>query len=92
MRWILVPLALGCGLLPALVASAIDYIHFESGPVRALAASPDGTQLFATNISDSRLEIFDIGPSGLVHRTSVPVGLEPVAVAARTNSERAARP
>ena len=62
MRWILGPLALGCGLLPALVASAIDYIHFESGPVRALAASPDGTQLFATNISDSRLEIFDIGP------------------------------
>ena len=86
MRRILGPIVLVCSLLPAL-ASGIDYIHFESGPVRALAASPDGSQLFATNISDSRLEIFDIGVSGPVHWTSVPVGLEPVAVAARTNSE-----
>lgn len=64
------------------------YTLFESGPVRPLALSPDGSKLFATNIPDSRLEIFSIGANGtLTHLESVPVGLEPVAVAARTNTE-----
>jgi DNA-binding beta-propeller fold protein YncE len=63
------------------------YTLFESGPVRPLALSPDGSVLFAVNIPDGQLEIFDISQSGLTHRDSVPVGLEPVAVAARTNDE-----
>src|SRR5262249_28133223 len=33
------------------------------------------------------LEIFRIGEHGLVHTASIPVGLEPVAVAARSNRE-----
>lgn len=74
-------------LLPV-EAHAGPYTLFESGPVRPLAKSPDGTKLFATNIPDSRLEVFAIQADGsLVHLDSVPVGLEPVAVAARTNSE-----
>ena len=64
------------------------YTLFESGPVRPLAKSPDGTKLFAANIPDSRLEVFSIGANGsLTHLESIPVGLEPVAVAARTNTE-----
>ena len=63
------------------------FVTFESGPVRPLAKSPDGTKLFAANIPDGRLEIFDIGPLGLTHSGSVPVGLEPVAVAPRSNTE-----
>lgn len=62
------------------------YTLFESGQVRPLALSPDRTQLFAVNTPDGRLEVFDI-EHGLSHRASIPVGLEPVAVAARTNSE-----
>jgi len=70
------------------VSWAGPYTLFESGPVRPLAKSPDGTKLFAANIPDSRLEIFAIQPNGsLAHLDSVPVGLEPVAVAARTNTE-----
>jgi YVTN family beta-propeller protein len=70
---------------PAWAAS--PFALFESGQVRPLALSPDGTRLFATNTPDNRLEIFDVGVGTLTHVASVPVGLEPVAVAARTNTE-----
>ena len=63
------------------------YTLFESGQVRPLALSPDRSQLFAVNTPDGRLEVFDVRPHGLSHRVSIPVGIEPVAVAARTNSE-----
>jgi DNA-binding beta-propeller fold protein YncE len=64
------------------------FVTFESGQVRPLALSPDQLRLFAVNTPDNRLEIFDVTPGGdLVHAASVPVGLEPVAVAARTNTE-----
>src|SRR5207253_6675122 len=63
------------------------FVTFESGQVRPLAMSPDGTRLFVCNTPDNRLEIFDVGAGGLTHVISVPVGLEPVAVAARTNTE-----
>ena len=58
------------------------YTVFESGPVRPLALSPSGKTLFACNIPDGRLEVFRVGHGSLVHRGSIPVGLEPVAVAA----------
>jgi DNA-binding beta-propeller fold protein YncE len=69
-------------------AFAGPYTLFESGPVRPLAKSPDGTHLFSVNIPDNRLEIFSIDGGGALTRTdSVVVGLEPVAVAARSNNE-----
>ena len=42
-----------------------SFITFESGPVRPLALSPDGTTLYAVNTPDNTLEIFDVVPSGL---------------------------
>jgi DNA-binding beta-propeller fold protein YncE len=60
---------------------------FESGQVRPLALSPSGKRLYAVNTPDNRLEIFAVLSSGLQHRASVPVGLEPVAVAARGDDE-----
>ncbi|WP_420715236.1 hypothetical protein [Corallococcus sp. BB11-1] len=74
-------------LLLSFTASAQHFTVFESGQVRPLALSPNGQWLFAVNTPDNRLEIFQVGTSGLTHRGSVPVGLEPVAVAARTNDE-----
>jgi DNA-binding beta-propeller fold protein YncE len=68
-------------------ASAQSFVTFESGQTRPLALSPDGSQLFAVNTPDGRLEIFDVDGTGLSHAGSVAVGLEPIAVAARTNSE-----
>jgi DNA-binding beta-propeller fold protein YncE len=73
-------------ILPA--AARANFVTFESGPVRPLALSPDHSQLFAVNTPDDRLELYTIGAGGtLTHNGSVPVGLEPVAVAARTNTE-----
>ena len=63
------------------------FTTFETGPVRPMAMSPDGTRLFAVNTPDSRLEIYTLGAGGPVHSASVPVGLEPCAVAARGNGE-----
>jgi len=86
-RSILALLALAL-LLPVGGADAqVDFLAFESDPVRPLALSPDGSRLFVVNTPDDRLEIFDVTPGGLVPDGSVIVGLEPVAVAARTNTE-----
>lgn len=84
--------AVGLSLGLALYACsgwAEPFPAFESGPVRPLALAADGTRLFAVNTPDNRLEIFtvDRGTGMLAHEASVPVGLEPVAVAVRNSSE-----
>ena len=78
--------AVAAALLAA-PAHAVDFITFESGPVRPMAMSPDGSRLFVANTPDGRLEIFQIGVGGIAKTSSVPVGLEPVAVATRGNGE-----
>ncbi|PTL78952.1 YncE family protein [Vitiosangium sp. GDMCC 1.1324] len=68
-------------------AQTPSFIEFESAHVRPMALSPDGTRLFAVNTPDNRLEVFSVTASGLSLLAEVPVGLEPVAVAARSNTE-----
>jgi hypothetical protein len=68
-------------------ATSPSFLEFESGHVRPLAMSPDGTRLFAVNTPNNTLEIFTVTSAGLTLSSRVPVGLEPVAVAARSNSE-----
>jgi DNA-binding beta-propeller fold protein YncE len=75
------------GLWSSPQAAAQQYTLFESGQVRPLALSPSGNLLFAVNTPDNRLEIFKVDNAGLTHRSSIPVGLEPVAVAARSDWE-----
>jgi DNA-binding beta-propeller fold protein YncE len=85
LRWSCLPAILSASFsAPALAA---DYTLFESGQVRPLALSADRTTLAAVNTPDGTLELFDVGPAGLTRRATVPVGLEPVAVAFRTNQE-----
>jgi YVTN family beta-propeller protein len=60
---------------------------FESGPVRPLALSPDGTRLFAANLSNASLDVFNITDAGVAFTGATYVGVDPVAVAARTNGE-----
>jgi DNA-binding beta-propeller fold protein YncE len=64
-----------------------SFVEFESGHVRPLALSPDGSTLFAVNTPNGTLEIFRLTQRGPVFVNRVPVGLEPVAVAARSNTE-----
>jgi YVTN family beta-propeller protein len=81
-----------CGFMAACLLAVgaeaqTDFVEFESGPVRPVALSPDGSRLFVCNVPDNHLEIFDVTPAGLVHAATVQVGMEPVAVAARNNGE-----
>jgi DNA-binding beta-propeller fold protein YncE len=64
-----------------------SYLAFESGPVRPIALTPNGTRLLVCNIPDNQLEIFAVSADGLTHLASVPVGMEPVSVAARNDNE-----
>jgi YVTN family beta-propeller protein len=66
---------------------ATDFTNFESHPVHPLCLSPNGQRLFALNIPDARLEVYAVTPQGLTLSDEIPVGLEPVAVAARTDNE-----
>jgi DNA-binding beta-propeller fold protein YncE len=63
------------------------FTTFESGQVRPLAFTADKKYLLATNTPDAKLEIYKVKTYGLDHVASVPVGLEPVAVAVRGNDE-----
>ena len=63
------------------------YTAFESGQVRPIAQSPDGSKLFVVNTPDNQLEIFDVNGGTPINSESVTVGLEPVAVAAYSNDQ-----
>ncbi len=83
-------LTLALVLLPVFAHEAVaapSFLTFESGPVRPMALSPDGTKLYAVNTPDGVLEVFDVGAAGLTFSHSVPVGMEPVAVAVRSATE-----
>ncbi len=79
--------ALACPLAGQVARAAPAFTAFESGQVRPLALSPDRSKLFAVNTPDNRLEVYATAGAGLTHLYSVPVGLEPVAVAALDDDE-----
>ena len=90
-RWgntLALPVLLSAPLLSmSASAQSPSFLEFDSGQVHPLARSPDGTKLFATNTPNGTLEIFNITDAGLTLQARVPVGLEPVSVAARSNTE-----
>ncbi|MCY4046172.1 MAG: hypothetical protein OXE99_14005 [Cellvibrionales bacterium] len=59
-----------------------NYVNFESAHVRTMATSSDGKYLYVTNTQDNRVDILSRDENGLLLPVdSVPVGLEPVALA-----------
>ena len=82
--------ALTCLVLllgPVAALAQGSFTAFETGQVRPLALSPDGNRLYAVNTPDNRLEIFQVGSGGVSWLRSVPVGLEPAALAVRNAGE-----
>jgi len=67
-------------------ATSPDYVHFESGQVHPLALTPSHDRLLALSTSDNHLMVFDL-TNGVPERIAqIPVGLEPVSVAALDDS------
>jgi len=61
--------------------------NFESPQVHPLAVTPDGTRLLAVNSPNNTLSVFQLAAGGPVLTAEIPVGLEPVSVAARDDRE-----
>ncbi len=63
-----------------------SFIAFESAPVRPIARA--GKLLLVTNTPDNVLEVFKINSKGMLKaQASIPVGMEPVAVAIRQSKK-----
>ena len=65
-----------------------SYTNFEVSQVHPIALTPSGARLLVVNTPDALLEVFAVAADGrLAPESSIPVGLEPVTVVARTDSE-----
>jgi len=71
----------------AAVSRGQSFVNWETPHVHPLDKTPDSTRLLAVNTADNRLEVFDITGGLPVRIGAVPVGLDPVSVRARTNTE-----
>jgi DNA-binding beta-propeller fold protein YncE len=71
----------------AVLTTPTHQFTFESGPVRPVALSADGSTLYVANTANATLDILSVTSQGLTPVSSVPVGLEPVAVAVRNPQE-----
>ena len=69
------------------LAEAQSFVNFESPQVHPIDITPDGTALLAVNTADGQLEVFDLVGGLPVRRGSVAVGVDPVSVRARSNTE-----
>ena len=64
-----------------------SFVNWESPHVSPVDLTPDGSLLLAVNTADNRLEVFTVTGGGLTAFGSIPVGLDPVSVRARSNTE-----
>src|SRR5437588_1489679 len=78
------------GFTPAASAQGfpfVPYRNFEGPQVHPLALTPDGTRLLAVNTPNATLSVFQLVSGSPVLTAEIPVGLEPVSVAARNNPD-----
>lgn len=64
-----------------------EFTTFESGHVRPMALSKDGTRLYVVNTPDARVEVYDVSGTTPVLKESITVGMEPVALALAPNGQ-----
>jgi len=68
-------------------AAQSSFVNWETPHVSPLALTPDGSKLLAVNTADNRLLVFDVQGGAPTFLGSVPVGLDPVSVRARSDDE-----
>lgn len=77
-----------CALGATCTPGPSSFWNFETPTIHPLDLTPDRSRLLVVNLPDGRLEILDASASGLPTKLgSVPVGVDPVSVRARTNGE-----
>lgn len=84
-------LAANTKITPSAILRELDpedgVMNFETPHVHPIDLTPDGNTLLVVNIAAHALEIYDVSGGGINHMATVPVGLDPVSVRARNNSE-----
>src|SRR5262245_22317820 len=89
---VLAVLALAAGLsaaprhLESPLTTGSDVVHFESAHVHPEAMTPNGNLLLVVNTPDNRLSVFSLTGPSPTRIAEIPVGLEPVSVAALDNN------
>ena len=68
-------------------AGTANFLNFEAPQIHPLALTPDGTRLLACNTRNDSLSVFQLSGGTVSLETEIPVGLQPVSVAARNNNE-----
>jgi YVTN family beta-propeller protein len=71
---------------PGPTSTPSDVTHFESPHVRPAVLTPSGDRLLVVNTPEARLSVFDVTGTAPVRVGDLPVGLEPVAVNAFSDS------
>jgi YVTN family beta-propeller protein len=64
-----------------------SFVNWENPQIHPLEMTPDGARLLAVNTADNRLLVFELTGREPRLTASIPVGLEPVSVRARSNTE-----
>ena len=72
---------------PEIGFEPMSFVNYESPHVRPIAITPNQQKLLAVNTADNRLMVFDLASGSPTLTKSIPVGVEPVSVNARTNNE-----
>ncbi|MBL8000494.1 MAG: beta-propeller fold lactonase family protein [Flavobacteriales bacterium] len=67
--------------------STSQFMNFESAHVHPVDMTPDGTKVLAVNTANNTLEVFQVTGPALLNVASIPVGLDPVTVRVRSNTE-----
>ena len=63
------------------------FVNWETPPVHPIELTPDGQMLLVVNQPAARLELFSLASGWPINVGSIPVGLDPVSVRARSNTE-----
>jgi YVTN family beta-propeller protein len=74
-------------VLPGRAQAQGAFVNWENPHVHPLDMTPDGTKLLAVNTADNRLLVFNVSGQTPTLAASIPVGLDPVSVRARSNTE-----
>lgn len=77
----------GVALTVSPAAGQDRFVQWESPHVHPLDATPDGARLLAVNTAAATLEVFDLGSGLPMALGSIPVGLDPISVRARSEDE-----